>query len=69
MTNSETAETTETAGHPDAAGTAGTPDAATRGPRPTVPVPAPGTDESAPPRTQEFGHDGAEHYPTEDDPA
>ena len=37
--------------------------------RPPVPDPAPGTDEAAAPQTQEFGHDGAEHYPTEDDPA
>ncbi|MFC3689785.1 hypothetical protein [Aquipuribacter hungaricus] len=37
--------------------------------RPPVPDPEPGTDEAAPPTTQEFGHDGAEHYPTEDDPA
>jgi hypothetical protein len=37
--------------------------------RPPVPDPAPGTDEDAAPQTQEFGHDGAEHYPTEDDPA
>lgn len=37
--------------------------------RPPVPDPEPGTDEDAPPQTQEFGHDGAEHYPTEEDPA
>lgn len=29
---------------------------------------APATDEDAAPQTQEFGHDGPEHYPTEDDP-
>ena len=34
-----------------------------------VPVPQPGTDESAPVTDQEFGHDGAEHYPTEENPA
>lgn len=37
--------------------------------RPPVPEPEPGTDEDAPVKAQEFGHDGAEHYPTEDDPA
>lgn len=30
---------------------------------------APATDEDASPATQEFGHDGPEHYPTEDDPS
>lgn len=29
---------------------------------------APATDEDAAPTTQEFGHDGPEHYPPEDDP-
>jgi len=55
MTPSETSEKSEHPEHPEQ--------------QPPVPVPEPGTDESAPPRTQEFGHDGAEHYPTEADPA
>ena len=49
---------------PETSGTSGT-----SGQRPPVPVPEPGTDESAPVTDQEFGHDGAEHYPTEEDPA
>ena len=37
--------------------------------RPPVPEPEPGTDEAAAPQEQDFAHDGAEHYPTEENPA